>query len=30
VLNCPLFKKRIEIKNYEVIEDKNSARIVIK
>jgi len=30
VLNCPLFRKRIEIKNYEIVEDKTSARVVIK
>jgi len=30
VLNCPLFNKRINIKNYEIIEGKNSARVIIK
>jgi asparagine synthase (glutamine-hydrolysing) len=30
VLNCPLFKKRITIKNYEIVVDKNSARVMIK
>ncbi len=30
VLNCPLFRKKITIKNYEISEDDNSARVIIK